>query len=215
MNVLVLCDDLWHPAEVIELGLAALNAPELHFTVVKTAKDILTPEYIARFPVILCCKSDSVNAANQAPWFEEGVTEVGPAEFEAYIQNGGGFLAVHSGNVSKEGSAYSRLVGNYFVGHPPRCQVEVKMTAPHPIAEGVGDFSIRDEHYNIQVVDEDAEIFCETESATGGTQTGGYTKKIGDGTLCVLTPGHTLSVWENKAFQRLLLNAIHYCAREV
>ena len=90
-NVLVLCDDLWHPAEVIEKGLAARQDQRFHFDIVKAAKDILTPERIARYRLIVCCKSNSVIAANNAPWYEPGVTEVCPAEFEAYIRAGGGF----------------------------------------------------------------------------------------------------------------------------
>jgi trehalose utilization protein len=40
----------------------------------------------------------------------------------------------------------------------------------------------------------------------------GYTKNVGEGAICVLTPGHTLSVWEDKNFQKLFVNAIKYCA---
>ena len=54
-RVLVICDDLWHPAEVVEKGLEARKDSRFIFDVVKAAKDILTPERIARYRVIVCC----------------------------------------------------------------------------------------------------------------------------------------------------------------
>lgn len=212
MKVLVICDDLWHPAEVIELGLAGLPA-EYECTVVKTAKDILTPAYLAEFPLVVCCKGNTINAANPAPWFEDGVTEVTPREFEAYVQNGGGFLSLHAGNTAKQGQPYADFVGNYFAGHPPRCSVDVHITQKeHPVARGVSDFTARDEHYNIVLSCTDAQVFCRTVSETGGEQIGGYTREIGKGRLCMLTPGHTLSVWQNREFLKLLDNAMRWCA---
>lgn len=209
-NVLLLCDDHWHPAEIIEEGIKTLKNL-YNFTIVKTAKDILTPAMLQEYPVILCCKANSVNPSNTNPWFEEGVTEVGPKEFESYVKNGGGFLSLHSGNTSKPGEAYTDFVGNYFIGHPPRCNVEVKVTAEHPVTAGINDFILRDEHYNIKVTAEDAENFLKTCSESGGEQIGGYSRTIGKGRLCVLTPGHTLSVWQNESFQQLLSNAIDWC----
>jgi type 1 glutamine amidotransferase len=212
VNILVLCDDYWHPAEVIELGIAPLKE-KYNFTIIKSAKDILTPEMITNYPVILCCKGNNINSSNTAPWFEDGVTEVCPKEFEEYVRKGGSFLSVHSSNTSKPGDAYTDFVGNYFNGHPPRCHVNVNMLPNHPITNEVEDFAIRDEHYNIVITASDAEIFCKSNSADGGEQIAGYTRNIGEGRLCVLTPGHTTDVWYNKMFQRLLCNAIDWCSQ--
>ena len=216
-KILVLCDDLWHPAEIIEKGLEARNDERFQFDVVKAAKDVLTPERIAKYRLIVCCKSNSVTAANNAPWFEPGVTEVCPKEFEDYIRAGGGFLAVHSGLAfnRERNSAYVDLVGSMFLGHPPRCAVDLHCVKPeHPILEGINDFSIRDEHYNMEMTCGDAEIFLESSSEKGGIQPAGYTRTIGNGRLCALTPGHTLDVWENEQFMKLFTNAMEWCLNE-
>lgn len=216
-NILVICDDLWHPAEVVEKGLAARKDSRFRFDVVKAAKDILTPERIARYRVILCCKSNSVIAANNAPWFEEGVTEVGPKEFEDYIRAGGGFIALHSGLAYGEGSSpdYNALTGSRFLTHPPRCTVDLHFEKPgHPIADGLCDFSIRDEHYAIEMLCQDADLFLTSRSKDGGVQPAGYTRLLGEGRLCALTPGHTLDVWETPSFIRLLTNAFEWCLKE-
>ena len=53
-KILVLCDDLWHPAEIIEKGLEARKDEWFQFDVVKAAKDVLTPERIAKYRLIIC-----------------------------------------------------------------------------------------------------------------------------------------------------------------
>ncbi|GHV37262.1 hypothetical protein FACS18949_17450 [Clostridia bacterium] len=215
VKVLVICDDKWHPAEVIRRSLAVLGGSEFDFDIVEDAKDILMPKMLEQYPIIMNCKCNAISAANEHAWFDKGVTEVGPNELREYIEKGGGFLSVHSGNAFFKGdtSGYLELVGNYFVQHPPRCDVEIHITAEHPVTDGVEDFCVRDEHYEIALtVDDTNELFV-TRSATGGEQIGGYTRDIGKGRLCVLTPGHILDVWTHPMFQKLLGNAIRWCAK--
>lgn len=217
--VLVLCDDLWHPAEVIERGLASLSQERYTFHVVKTAKDILTPARIAAYRLILCCKSNCVNLGNSAPWFEAGVTEVMPEDFEAWVRTGGGFLAIHSGLAYRENScpAMTRLTGSVFLGHPPRCEVRVQpaeCNSNHPILRDVEPFACRDEHYQICLTDSADKLFLMSSSSAGGTQPAGYTRRLGEGRLCALTLGHTLDVWEHPMFQRMLMNAMAWCLKE-
>jgi type 1 glutamine amidotransferase len=212
-NILVLCDDQWHPAEVVIRGLKGLGGGEFNFDFVVDAKDILTPEFIASYPAIVCCKANHLSSANTAPWFTP-VTEVGPKEFEAYVSSGGGFFSLHSGNTAKEGKdgwEFGAFVGNYFIGHPPRCPVDVKITGTHPIVKGVENFSIRDEHYQLTHTAGEREELFRTYSEKGGEQIGGYTRRIGKGRLCVMTPGHILSVWEHPQFRKLLVNALRWC----
>ena len=93
-RVLVLCDDLWHPAEVIEKGFARMEGEAYHFDFIMAVKDILTPELLDQYPVVINCKSNNVIAANTEPWFEEGVTEVCPQQFRDYVEQGGGFISI-------------------------------------------------------------------------------------------------------------------------
>ena len=98
MKILVLCDDKWHPAEVVEKGMAFLTEEGFELDFVKDAKDILTPEMLRRYPLIVNAKGNVLNCGNDAPWFDNGVTEVGPKELKNYVEQGGGFLSIHSGN---------------------------------------------------------------------------------------------------------------------
>ena len=206
-KVLVLCDDNWHPGEVICRGLEDWkDSYELDF--VFDAKDILTKEMLAEYPVIMNCKSDCLTNGNDAPWFENGVTEVGPKELEEYVRDGGVLLSVHAGNVSNR--AYGEFVGNCFVSHPPRCEVVLKFEGEHAIGEGMEDFTIRDEHYRIEMLAQDADVFLYSESLAGGRQVAGYTRVLETGKICVITPGHILAVWKNENFRRLLDRSIQW-----
>lgn len=215
-TLLVLCDDVWHPAEVIERGILSLSDCPYNFEFVKTAKDILTPEMLLQYPAIICCKGNNVTSGNPAPWFENTVTEVMGREFRDYVEQGGAFLSIHSGNVfTGEGDGiqeYTEFVGNRFLSHPLRCEVNLKKEKNHPIMNDVADaFTIRDEHYQIDLLAEDIDVFLSSHSEKGGTQPAGYTREIGKGKVCVLTPGHTLSVWQNPEFQKIFLNSIQWC----
>ena len=212
MKILFLCGDKWHPAEVLIRGLSDLAPGEIEFDFVEDAKDILTPELLKDYPVIINAKCDQLTAANDAGWFDEGVTEVMPADLKAYVEAGGGFIALHSGNsFFREGNQdYIGFVGNYFVRHPARCPVTVTPIGDHPIIRGIEPFTVRDEHYQIEVIAKDADIFLESTSETGGRQVAGYTRLIGDGRLCVLTPGHILGVFQDESFRKILKNAIHW-----
>ena len=227
MKVLFLYDDYWHPGDVIEQGLR--DSGDLlggyHFEFVRTAKDILTPEMLSEFPVVINTKSNQINGANTEPWFEEGVTEVLPSDFETYVRAGGGFLALHAGTAFWHGAVpirepdrftgpnedYLRLIGASFAGHPPRCEVTVYPVAEHPVTRGVSAFTVRDEHYHLENLTPDMEVVLKSRSEAGGEQIAGYTRTLGKGRLCVLTPGHHVTVWQHTAFRTLLRNAIDWC----
>jgi type 1 glutamine amidotransferase len=134
-----------------------------------------------------------------------------PEDFYDWVSEGNGFLFVHAGNTYKKGSAMARLSGNSFLGHPARCAIDMKVME-HPITEGIGDFTIRDEHYQIEVLDSDVNVFMKSLSETGGEQIAGYTKNVGQGRVCVLTPGHILEVWRKPEYLEMVYNAIEWCA---
>jgi type 1 glutamine amidotransferase len=210
-NILVLCDDHWHPAEVIMRGIGSLKTDAFTFDFVSDAKDILYPEMLERYPVIISCKGNALNGSNNGVWFEDGVTEVGVKELADYVKSGHGFLSIHAANTAKKDTDFGNFVGNHFLGHPPRCSIKVEITGDHPIVKGVENFTIRDEHYHIECTAGDAVELFRTKSETGGDQIGAYVREIGKGRLCVMTPGHVLTVWENPAYQKLLLNALAWC----
>lgn len=223
-NILVICGDIWHPTEVIKAGFSYLTDFYPHITFVEDAKDMLTAQDLAQYDLVVCCKGNHVTSGNSTPWFEEGVNELTPADFEAYVKNGGGFLSVHAGasfadtfqeeHLLKPCREYIDFVGCRFLWHPARCEVTYKVCKEHPVTAGVKDFCERDEHYQIDMTAEDAVVLMESTSADGAPMPAAYVREMGQGRLCNLIPGHVLNVWKNPEFQKLLVNAINWCMKK-
>lgn len=214
-RLLLICDDFWHPAEVIEKGLLP-SLSDYDVDLVKDAKDILTPEMLTDYDLIINCKGDNLTSGNPNTWFEDGVTEVSGAEFRTYVEKGGALLSLHAGNSFSHGGQgledYVNLVGNRFLNHPPRCAVTLHKEKDHPILEGVADeIMTRDEHYQLEITADDLDVFLTSTSDFGAKQYAGYTRKIGQGKVCVLIPGHNLSVWQNEDYARMVKNAVKWC----
>lgn len=215
MKVLFIYDDIWHPAEVIDRGLKSFGdlLDGIELDKVMCAKDILTPEMIREYDVIVCAKGNAINSSNTAPWFEETVTEVMPRDFRQYVEEGGRFLSLHSANSVQEKNCkeYTDFVGCSFITHPLRCLVNYEPQGDHPVLQGVTAFSQRDEHYICDIC-EDAKVFLTSSSVPGGEHVAGYERTMGKGKLISLMPGHTLAVWQDPSFQKLLVNSIRYLA---
>lgn len=224
-NILVLCGDIWHPAEVIKSGFSYLTDYFDQMTFMEDAKDMLTAADLAAYDLVICCKGNHLTGGNNVSWFEESVNECTPRDFEEYVRQGGGFLAVHAGcSFSEKGmpencltpcKEYIDFVGCRFVTHPARCPVTYQVVDDtHPVTAGVENFCERDEHYQIDMTAADARILMESVSESAATMPAAYVREMGQGRLCALIPGHIRAVWQNPAFQKLLVNAINWCMKK-
>jgi len=215
MKVLVICDDFWHPGEIISRGLKPLEKKGYELDVVMYVRDMLTKEMIREYDVIVNAKSNVFGPANKTPWFDETLpTMVMPNDFREYIEEGHGFIALHAGNCySRERCAdMANLTGNDFKGHPAQCDVTCAPKGDHPITKGVNPFVARDEHYMLDVFAEDAEVFLTgTSDSVAGTQAAGYARRMSKGRFVCLSPGHNLHVLLNPEFQKLMANALDWC----
>jgi uncharacterized protein len=209
LQALVLCDDPWHPAQRIRDGLAPLGAAGFHWQWIENPAD-WSPELMAEFPVVVLSKSNNRTQADATPWMTPEVE----AAFAAYVERGGGLVAIHSGTAGYvETPTLRALLGGVFLEHPAQCTVAVEPAAGHPLAQGSSPFTAHDEHYFMALDDGAADVFVWT-SSEHGRQPGGWTHRHGTGRVCVLTPGHNLPVWLEPAYTTLIRNAIAWCARQ-
>ncbi len=207
MNVLVLCDDHWHPARTSRTGLAPLASAGFTFDFVESVAG-WSPAQMDAYPVVLLTKSDNVSSADDTPW----VTPAVEAAFAAYVRKGGGLVVVHSGTVGYGASETLRpLIGGVFDKHPKQCPVTVTPLPDHALTTGVAAFTAQDEHYHMHYDGDDDAVFLNSTSEHG-TQPAGWTRQEGQGRVCVLTPGHNVEVWLQPAFQTLLTHALLWCA---
>jgi uncharacterized protein len=206
MRALVLCDDYWHHAPIPRAGLTALAGDDFQFDWIENAAD-WSPERMSEYPLVVLVKSNDVSATDRSNW----MTPEAEQAFVDYVSRGGGLLAVHSGTAGYlETKALRALLGGVFAHHPKQCPVEVLPHAGHPMTACSTSFTAQDEHYFMEMDDEQADIFVTTRSEHG-SQPGGWRRTHGQGRVCVLTPGHNDPVWQHASFQALLRNALTWC----
>jgi type 1 glutamine amidotransferase len=131
-----------------------------------------------------------------------------------YVRQGNGLLVLHSGSAGYQETPILRsLLGGVFLHHPPQGPVTVEPKPGHPLATGSAAFTLTDEYYFMACDDPQVDVFLTTTSKHG-TQPGGWTRRDGQGRVCMLTPGHNLEVWLHPSYQALLRNALEWCSQE-
>lgn len=204
-QVLVLCDDKWHPAQVVRGGIEKLGTDDFAFDVIENSRQ-WSAARMGQYPLVLLAKANQISAVENEPWMTPAIEEA----FLEYVRAGGGLLVVHSGTIVRDLPTLKRLIGGAFVQHPPKCDVTVTPQGEHPITVNVEPFTVFDEHYFMETDDLEAIHFLTTTSEHGA-QSGGWLREEGDGRVCVLTPGHQPDVWQHPEFQTLLRNALLWC----
>ena len=231
MRVLLFCDDHYHPGEVPTKGMGPLR--EKGFTIeVVSDTNHFNPEIIHDYDVVVISKCDHISQENKDSWKTPHVQ----AAFVDFVEKGGGFLVTHNGTVAgtdadakgNDTSMLDNLIGCRFASHPNQCSVTVAPLKPHPITDGVKLFCEVDEHYRLEILADDIDIIAASYAPAQGDATkyetepymnfpeciapSAYVRTQGKGRVCVLTPGHDLNVWLNPQFQKLLENALKWCA---
>jgi type 1 glutamine amidotransferase len=208
MRALVLCGDVWHPAQSARIGLGALEKRGFAFDWIEHA-DGWSAERMGAHPLVVLAKANNVSASDQRPWATEAVQTA----FLDYVRRGNGLLVIHSGSAGyDQAPRLRRLLGGAFTHHPPQCLVTVELRAGHRLSAGSTAFTLVDEQYVINLDDDQVDIFLTTMSQHG-TQPGGWTRIMAEGRVCVLTPGHNLDVWLHPSYQAVIHNALRWCGR--
>lgn len=207
MRILVLCDDRWHPAQTVRKGLSPLEGKDVVIDFYSDAKE-WSVEGMERYPLVIVSKSNNCSSNDETPWMTQAVEDA----FIHYVEQGSGLLVIHSGTAEyQETSTFKKLLGGVFTHHPEPCPVTVEPTGRHPLVEGLESFTVTDEHYFMEMVDDNKEIILNT-SSLHGTQPGAWIKTLGKGRVGVLTPGHTADVWLHPGFQKILKKLMNWCS---
>lgn len=209
MRVLVFCDDRWHPSSVVKSGLEPLMNEGFEFVFKEDMVD-LTMNLLRQFPVVILAKSNNFSSRDTTEWATKEAQEI----FESYVLNGGGILAVHSGTAGyREATIIRRILGGVFIHHPEQCLVTVEAAGKHVITDGFEPFTLKDEHYFMEI-DNNGDLYVFLASTSQhGRQPAGWVRTHGKGKVCVLTPGHNLDVWLHPSFQLLLRNSLNWLVK--
>ncbi|WP_246853577.1 ThuA domain-containing protein [Rufibacter aurantiacus] len=141
------------------------------------------------------------------------------ADFERYIQAGGGFAGVHAATDTEYGWGwYGRMVGAYFASHPDQQEAIVRVTdEKHPSTEGLPkEWKRKDEWYNFKNLSKQVKVLLtlDEKSYKGGTNGDNHPvawyHDFEGGRAFYTALGHTEESYQDKLFLQHLLAGIEY-----
>src|SRR5690625_4195223 len=145
------------------------------------------------------------------------------ADFERYIQAGGGYVGIHSAAATEyHWGWYGRLVGGYFLDHPPVQEAVLQVEDPHhPSTEFLPDpWKRTDEWYSFRDMNEDVNVVLtiDEDSYEGGTEMGhhpmAWYHEYDGGRAFYTALGHTKEAFVEDLFLDHVLAGIRYAIGE-
>jgi type 1 glutamine amidotransferase len=160
---------------------------------------------------VILFKEDRVNP-NEEPctvWMTDEVAE----RIVRYVENGGGWLAWHSGMASYPvESVYTKMLRGYFKYHPNEHQIvtyEGGYPGSTPDKEQVS-FAILDEHYFVHCDTDETQVFLRSRSVDGES-VAGWSHSFGLGRVCCLTPAHRREGLLHAEMVQMLRRSLEWC----
>ncbi|OBZ07720.1 MULTISPECIES: ThuA domain-containing protein [Bacillales] len=208
MKVGVICDDCWHPGKTIMEGLEPLSKQGIEFDYIQHASE-WSSKWMDQQDAVILAKANQISSSDKTPWLTEEIQQ----RFQSYVEEGKGLLVLHAGTVGyRNEPVFYGLVGGVFQHHPESGPVSFAYT--DKVLWGSPDtdvFAVHDEHYHMEVMEGRIQIFM-TSKSEHGTQPAGWLREQGTGRVCVLTPGHFLQVFEQPEYQKMIGQALQWCA---
>ena len=148
----------------------------------------------------------------------------------SFVADGGGYLPIHcaadlTSHLDEAGEFVARdepvpelleLIGGYFLDHPEQSTFGVRVVdADHPVVDGVSDFEVFDEPYQVAVEEERIRVLAwmdhpDLDEAYPVV----WVREHGAGRVCYSSLGHTDAALEHEQHRRLLSNAVAWVAGE-
>jgi cytochrome c len=145
------------------------------------------------------------------------------AEFERYIQSGGGFVGVHAATDTEyDWGWYGRLVGAYFSGHPEQQEAVINVVdANHAATKHLPkQWRRKDEWYNFKKLDSGVHVLLTIDEGSykGGTNGGNHPMawyhEFDGGRSFYTELGHTEESYADPLYLKHLLAGIQYAIGE-
>jgi scyllo-inositol 2-dehydrogenase (NADP+) len=127
-----------------------------------------------------------------------------------FVQNGGGFVGIHSAADSFRGSrAYIEMLNGEFLTHPHHHEFPITVVNPnHYLTVRMPTINIYDEMYHLQNFDPAKATVLASTQWQGKQIPMVYVRDYGTGRVAYLANGHTEQSWQHPDFRKLLLRAI-------
>ncbi|WP_148415496.1 ThuA domain-containing protein [Haloferax sp. KTX1] len=144
-----------------------------------------------------------------------------------FVRDGGAYLGLHcaadltnvhdgNGGLDKRDEPFPDfrdLLGGHFLTHPEQSTFGVEIVADHDVTDGVDDFEVFDEPYQVDV-DDDVTVLARMAHPDLADYPVAWAREYGAGRVCYASLGHTAEALENDDYRRLLRNAVGWLVRD-
>lgn len=141
-----------------------------------------------------------------------------------HVASGGGYVGVHCASDLTSTAAddpdelldtreepfpeLRELIGGHFLTHPDQSEFGVDVLEDHAITEGVEDFTVYDEPYQVEA-DDDVHVLARMDHPDLEDYPVVWTNES-EGRVAYVSLGHTDEALENESVVRLLRNAVEW-----
>jgi hypothetical protein len=202
--------DYYHSYEWAKQSLeSALNFGNEDMQINYCSPEQLTEVLREQPDAVILFKENRINPIDKN--IDTWMTEELSIEITSYVENGGSWLAWHSGLASYPiEDSYGKMLRGYFLHHPEKHQ-QVHYTASegNAIVPSSTSFEIVDEHYFVHCDKENTNVFLFSESIDGKAEAG-WSHHYGKGKVCCLTPAHNKDGLLNIDFLNVLRNCVNW-----
>ncbi len=178
----------------------------------------LAPEALASYDVLL----SNWNAFGLDPKASAWPKPTRTAYLD-FVKQGKGHVVVHAGSASfPDWNDYLRLTlatwKNGRTSHGPIHEFPVRIEKiSHPVTEGLGSFTTKDELWNAPGLTPNATVLATSFSGSGQGGTGRWEPSVlagsfGKGRTLTILLGHDAAAMDNLGFKKLLLRAVEWAA---
>ena len=132
-----------------------------------------------------------------------------------FINNGGGFVGIHSASNSfRNSDRYWEMLGGRFAAHQTGRYTAYIYDPEHPITKGLKDFQIEDDTY-CHDYHRNAQMRSLIRMNRGDErQSMAWVSRYGKGRVFYTGFGNDRKAWSNPSFQRLLVRAMYWAASQ-
>ena len=160
------------------------------------------------YDVLVFYNFHKATPAEKSPWFCGDTKGV----LEKLGQTGQGILILHHALLAyREWSKWSDICGMkdrsfaYHVGQ----NVDYQIVKQHPITEGVDNFSMIDETYEMKSADEGSDVLVTTDHPKSAKSIL-WTRTHGNAKIVCYASGHDATAFNNPNFRKLVANSIKW-----
>ncbi|RCW77197.1 ThuA domain-containing protein [Saliterribacillus persicus] len=219
MRMLAVLGDYYHDARLLRKALdRVLYSLRDQETIEQITIDYLGPKQLddASFEevdLIIIASENRINPEEEQ--VEKWMTEKIAKKIHQFVENGGGFLAWHSGFACYDGvETYLDMLKGSFDYHPEK-HVEVTYHIEDDLFlnKNIQDFSFIDEHYFMHCDQDQTNVFL-TSASEYGEQVAGWYHELGEGKVCCVVPAHTEEGLLHDSTGEILNGSIEWLIKE-